>query len=144
MSDVDLFKDRKFPPFAFGQQADEKDAELRNYVDIGKLIVEWAKDPSKRPADMTAFRAAVGDNMLIHPKYTRLRIEQADDNDTDLEFVLRLPPKGQVTESEDRVKDAQPGQAYPLPNLYAVLPGLNSPLDAFYSRIADYTMRSCR
>jgi hypothetical protein len=144
MSDVDLFTNRVFPPFAFGQQADEGDAELQNYVDIGKLIVEWAKDPSKRPADMEAFRKAVGNNMLIHPKYTRLRIEQADDNDTDLEFVLRLPPKGQVTESEERVANAPVGHGYPLPNLYDVLPGLNRPLEAFYSRVADYTMRSCR
>ncbi|MCA1367208.1 hypothetical protein I6F15_07325 [Bradyrhizobium sp. BRP14] len=145
MSGLDLFNNRTFPPFAFGRQVDETDAVLADYVAVGKLIVGWARDPQSAPRTMEEFREAVGRFMTIDPKYTRFRIEQADsDTGQGLEFVLRLPPAGQVAESETRVAQAGAGQTYPLPNLYADLAGNDVPLDAFYGRVADYTMRSCR
>ncbi|MBP1861549.1 hypothetical protein [Rhizobium herbae] len=145
MSALDLFNNRNFPPFAFGRQIDETDAVLADYVAIGKLIVEWAKNPQSAPTTMAELRSKVGAFMTIDAKYTRFRIEQADSDTAEgLEFVLRLPPAGQVAESEGRVASASPGQDYPLPNLYADLAGNDVPLDAFYGRVADYTMRSCR
>lgn len=145
MSDFDLFKDRVFPPFAFGHKLDESDAVLADYVAVGKLVVAWAKDPTSAPKTIDDFRAAVKPYMTIDEKYKRFRIVQADNAvDPGLEFVLRLPPAGQVAESEDRLKAAPKGTVYPLPSLYAELAGNDEPLDAFYGRVADYTMRSCR
>lgn len=145
MSGMDLFTDRDFPPFAFGRKIDESDAGLADYVAIGKLIVGWAKNPGSAPTTMAEFRSQVEPFMTIDTKYTRFRIEQADsETSAGLEFVLRLPPAGQVSESEERVASALPGQGYPLPNLYTELAGHDVALDAFYGRVADYTMRSCR
>ena len=64
-----------------------------------------------------------------------------------LEFIIRLPPCGQVTESEDRVKNGQSG--YGLPPLYTDIlfssrPNRVSELEILRARVADYTMRSCR
>jgi len=145
MSEFDLFGNRNFPPFAFGHKFDESDAVLGDYVAVGKLIVEWAKKPASAPKTMEEFRVAVEPYMTIDEKYTRFKVVQADnETDSGLEFILRLPPAGQVKESEDRLKTAPAGTVYPLPTLYAELAGNDEPLDAFYGRVADYTMRSCR
>ena len=70
-----------------------------------------------------------------------------DDGSNGPEFVVRLPPCGQVTESEDRILG---GSSYLLPPLYEGIlfstdpnPGVNS-IDVLRARVADYTMRSCR
>ena len=157
---VDFFTNRNFPPFAFGPQIDERRAILDDYWQVGQLIVQWATNAIPRPADMQQFRQAVGNLMHIPAAYTRFRIEQADSNTAaGLEFVLRLPPDGQVAESENRIKQ---GAGYVLPPLYSLLAEARDPeptlvqlipdqdpdkalnLETFYARVADYTMRSCR
>ena len=153
MSDLDtLFKNRNFPPFAFGQDATEENAVFENYENIGKLIYAWASGAEAWPPSMAEFRHAVGNDLFVPPEYKRLRIVQADnpwilseDGDDGLEFVLRLPPKDQVMESASRVDQGITN--YPLPPLYTdyLVDGHGIPAKSvLFARIADYTMRSCR
>ncbi|WP_417684023.1 hypothetical protein [Roseibium sp.] len=150
--DTKLSTDRKFPPFAFGPTQHELDASFDNYRDVGQLVFEWATGARPWPENMAAFRKAVGKNMYVPPEYERLRIVQADNGSVQsepgsngLEFVLRLPPKGQVSESAKIIRSGL--SEYPLPRLYSMFlqEGHGFPAESvFFSRIADYTMRSCR
>lgn len=70
------------------------------------------------------------------------------------QFVVRLPPAGQVSESLGRT--SQQDSQYNLPPLYTqfLCPNADAPVDGngnsiddvrmFAARVADYTMRSCR
>jgi hypothetical protein len=150
--DSTLTSNRNFPPFAFGTTPDELNVSFENYRAVGQMIFDWATGARAWPANMADFRTQVGSNMHVPQEYQRLRIVQADNasvqsesGSNGLEFVLRLPPKGQVSESAQIVADNL--QDYPLPRLYTLFlqPGHGRPaLDVFHSRIADYTMRSCR
>ncbi len=153
MSDLDtVIEDRKFPPFAFGEEPDESQATFQNYEKVGQLIYEWATGDKPWPKDLADFRALVGDNLYVPAEYERLRIVQADNGSVQiepgsngLEFVLRLPPKGQVMESAERIDSGI--TSYPLPPLYELYLQQGHgrpPKGVFHARIADYTMRSCR
>jgi len=150
--DTTLTSNRKFPPFAFGTTPDEMNVAFSDYVAVGQLVFDWATGAKAWPESMADFRAQIGTSMHIPAEYERLRIVQADNpsvqcecGSNGLEFVLRLPPKGQVSESQQIV--ANDLQGYPLPRLYTLFLQDGHAFareEVFLSRIADYTMRSCR
>lgn len=188
-----LFQNRVYPPLEFGSSPNvanhEANAKFNDYEKIGRLIVEWAQaEEEDRPQDITELQTAIGNHIQIDPKFTKLRFEQGDDSlPNDYELVIRLPPKGQVSESEARIilnsdlatQIAELNQqlltavpaaqqairdqiatlesemfegSYDIPPLYQDFLVVNqddsgkpiSEIRKFYSRVADYTMRSCR
>jgi len=94
----------------------------------------------------------------VKPEKVEKYEQITDDAETGPQFILRLPPCEQVTESEDRAEfDNDDNKSYLLPPLYTVQlfkQGSQqnmrrdgtpiSQLEMFYARVADYTMRSCR
>ncbi|TIP75577.1 MAG: hypothetical protein E5X53_01930 [Mesorhizobium sp.] len=145
---------RKYPPIQFGIDGDETSAIFKDYEAVGKKLVEWAQQGEDSwPKTIDELRVAFKDLLTIPDVFKRLRVEQGDDGtEGDYELVLRLPPKGQVTESEQIVKAKVDEDVYPLPALYTEFePGgrdedkkVITQLRFFYARVADYTMRGCR
>ena len=146
--------ERRFPPLQFGSGENEESARFSDYEYVGRKIVEWAQNgPDSWPKNIDELRAALDGHMTIPDVFKRLTITQGDDDrEADYELVLRLPPRGQVTESERIVQSDETGEPYPLPPLYTGFqPGapdenrqaINA-LRYFYARVADYTMRGCR
>jgi hypothetical protein len=145
-------KKRVYPPIQFGKTGDEAKAEFTDYEFVGKKIVEWAQNPDTWPTSIDELRKELGGHLTIPPKVKVLKVIQGDDHDPkSTEFILRLPPKNQVSESEKIVRTS-PNGAYELPPLYTEYkPGekdedgkVINRLRAFYARVGDYTMRGCR
>ncbi|MES0166656.1 hypothetical protein NKJ87_11710 [Mesorhizobium sp. M0027] len=147
--------DRKYPPIQFGRRGDETGAIFKDYEAVGKKLVEWAQqdDEDSWPKTIDELREAFKDLLTIPDVFKTLTVVRGDDHIEDnYEFLLRLPPKGQVTESEQIVKAKVEDDVYPLPALYKDFePGgrdedkrVITQLRFFYARVADYTMRGCR
>ncbi|RWN02217.1 MAG: hypothetical protein EOR84_05115 [Mesorhizobium sp.] len=144
--------DRKYPPVQFGIDGDEASAIFKDYEAVGKKLVEWAQQDNA-PETIDELRLAFKDLLTIPDVFKSLRVVQGNDRtEGDYEFLLRLPPKGQVTESEQIVTASVGDDVYPLPPLYTDYePGgrdedqnVITQLRFFYARVADYTMRGCR
>lgn len=153
---------RSFPPLAFGPTGLERDARFEDYEAVGAVIRKWAMDEKSWPKTCREFLAALGNgtHIVIDEKYTAFTISQVtehgsggsptrqqamDDNDySGLHFLLRLPPRQQLTETLGLV--TRSGQGYPAPPLYTTFIG---DLDkggekAVHARVAEYSMRGCR
>ena len=151
MGDIGSNK-RVYPPIQFGKTGDEANAEFTDYEYVGRKIVGWAQAPATCPKTIEDLRAALQGHLTIPATVKTLKVVQGTDDDSkSTEFILRLPPKGQVSETEKIVSDS-PNSTYELPPLYTEYqPGgvdesgaTIDRLRAFYSRVADYTMRGCR
>jgi hypothetical protein len=141
---------RKFPPMEFGPTDNElADATFVDYAEVGKQLIAWAKGgPATWPKDIDDLRTALKGHLHIPPGVKRLKVIQSDDSKEDnVEFILRLPAKNQVSESEQLATDGSYGK----PPVIKILndekdavKGALTKLDLFHARVADYTMRQCR
>jgi hypothetical protein len=121
--------------------------DIHDWVELGKLIVAWSKDPASAPQDMTAMRTKLDGIALIPSRMTKLVYVQAD-----LETMLvRLPNKPMLLETEEAFQPTHaPGahHGYPLPHFYKdVADNKRNPpdlLQTWHSRIADYTIAQCK
>ncbi len=126
-----------------------KPMRILNYELAGRLVVEWAQGKKAPPEDMADMRSQLAGIVEIPERYQTLEVVQGDNH----HFVLRLPPKDQVTQSEEEVmqetkqakETGNPKFYYP-PKFYSdLLVEKDIENDAFfYSRISDYTIRGCR
>lgn len=155
-----VFEDRTYPPLAFGSKPDESDAQLENYASVGYVILGWATGEKEWPTTVEEFKSAIigtGDtpNFYFPDAYTMFSIVQAGDDGEPMkyrvmaggtpgnEFLLRLPPKGQVMESRTLI--GRYPDSYGVPPLYSNdLANHPNQVDVFHARVADYTMRGCR
>lgn len=117
--------------------------EVLDYVAFGRIIVDWALDPAKRPQDLAGVKAALRDVVVIPDRIQTVSYVEVAQSD----LVIRLPNPDMVQESLNAFQAGQRNDAYPVPLFYRNLlsAGSNmSKLDALYSRIADYTIAQCR
>ncbi len=141
---------RQFPPLEFGPTGDElTSVRFSDYEKVGEKLIEWAKKgPGSWPKNMDELRKELAGLATFPPQVTRLTVVQSYDSDEgNFEFILRLPAKGQVSESE---RLAEAGQ-YEQPPVIRFLNAKQdesgnplTPLQQFHARVADYTMRQCR
>lgn len=126
-----------------------KPMNILNYELAGRLVVEWAQGKKDPPKDMADMRSQLAGIVEIPERYQTLEVVQGDNH----HFVLRLPPKDQVTQSEKEVVEEtkqanETGEPkfYDPPKFYSdLLVEKDIENDAFfYSRISDYTIRGCR
>jgi hypothetical protein len=142
--------ERKYPPLEFGPDGKEmENVRFSDYASVGEKLIAWAKDgPASWPKNMEELREELKGLVTFPKQITRLTIVQGyDDTEGNSEFVLRLPPKGQVSESEVLADKG----TYDEPPVLRMLvkrrdeseEELNA-IERFRARVADYTMRSCR
>lgn len=138
---------RDFKPINFLEEGNTTEEIFKNYIEIGTKIMEWANGIGV-PTDMADLRAQLDGLIDIPEGVKNLKVLQGDDSDKDnAEFVLRLPPRNQLNESEYQLTVND--EDYRLPGIYenAVPNGsdlLNDPVNMLRARVADYTMRGCR
>lgn len=141
---------RDYPPLEFGPSGDEhNDVSFSDYEAVGKKLIEWAQNgPASWPKDMDDLRKQLEGLVTFPPQVKRLQVVQSDDSTPgDFEFILRLPARGQVTESANIAAEGTYGQP-PVIRMLSDKQDENgnplTPLRQFHARVADYTMRQCR
>ena len=147
---------RQYPPIHFeDREVDQPRKVFPRYVEVGRVIYEWATGQRPHPKSMEEVREALGDgdNIFIPENMKNVEVVQGEDDDPEsTTFILRLPPANQVSESQQQTSQAG-REPYPTPLLYDFLIGLGAlddegkpakTEDVMYARIADYTMRGCR
>lgn len=123
---------------------------ILDYERAGRIVVAWAQGKTPPPKDMEDMRQQLAGIVEIPERYQRLSVVQGDNH----HFILRLPPKDQVTQSEEDVlqdledeKNTGERRSYELPQFYKDMlleSGLWNNATFFYSRISDYTIRGCK
>lgn len=119
--------------------------EVADYIELGRLVAQWATEPATRPATVAELRLQL-DGIAVLPD----RIKTVEFTQSSLDhLVLALPAREVVEDSLDRVTDPLGDGQYPLPQFYAdhYRPGFGpvmTPLDTLLARVADYTIAQCR
>lgn len=141
---------RKFPPMEFGPSKDEiADATFADYAAVGQQLIKWAQGgPATWPKDIDDLRQAFKGHLHIPEGVKRLKVIQSDDSlEDNVEFILRLPAKNQVSESEALAKEGNYNKPPVIEIIFMENDSKKGPLtklDLFHARVADYTMRQCR
>ena len=118
--------------------------EVADYIEMGRLVAQWATDPATRPGTSPSSRQL--DGIAVVPD----RIKSVEFVQSTLDhLVLRLPVKEMIEESLERMTDPMGDGRYPLPQFYAdhYRPGFGpvmTPLDILLARVGDYTIAQCR
>jgi hypothetical protein len=119
--------------------------EVADYIELGRLVAQWATEPATRPATVAELRLQL-DGIAVLPD----RIKSIAFTQSGLDhLVFALPAKEVVEESLERVTDPLGDGQYPLPQFYAdhYRPGFGpvmTALDTLLARVADYTIAQCR
>lgn len=119
--------------------------EVADYIEMGRLVAQWAGDPSTRPETVAELIEQL-DGIAVVPERIRNVSFVQGTLDT---LVLRLPVKEMIEESLDLMSDPMGDGGYPLPQFYAdhFRPGFGpvmTPLDTLLARVGDYTIAQCR
>jgi hypothetical protein len=119
--------------------------EVTDYIEMGRLVAQWASDPAARPASLAELRRQLADIATVPDRIRSFEFVQG----TLDHVVLRLPEPEMVAESLDRATDPVSDGRYPLPQFYAdhCRPGFGpvmTPLDTLLARIGDHTIAQCR
>jgi hypothetical protein len=118
--------------------------KILDYESAGRQVVRWAQGKDPLPGTMAEFREKLAGIVHVPERYLSISFTQGDDH----HFVMRLPPKNQVSQSEIIVNAQPKGIAsYDPPKFYLDMLTADENFDNipfFYSRIADYTIRGCR
>ncbi len=119
--------------------------DVADYIEMGRLVAQWATDPATQPKDVDALRDQL-DGIAVVPE----RIKTVEFVQSTLDhLILRLPVREMVEESLERMTDPMGDGRYPLPQFYADFyrPGFGpvmTPLDTLLARVGDYTIAQCR
>lgn len=119
--------------------------EVRDHVELGKIVAGWALDPDSAPRDLESLRSALAGVASIPDRYKKLELRQGD-IDT---LVIQVPPRELVEEGINRTTDPMADCRYPLPNFYSDFFRTNvspvmTPFDTLMARMGDSVMAECR
>ena len=119
--------------------------EVADYIELGRLVAQWATEPATRPASVAELRLQLDGIAVLPDRIKTIAFEQSSLD----HLVFALPAQEIVEESLDRMTDPLGDGTYPLPQFYAdhYRPGFGpvmTPLDTLFARIADYTIAQCR
>jgi hypothetical protein len=119
--------------------------EVADYIEMGRLVAQWATDPATRPASLAELKQQL-DGIAVVPD--RIRSFEFVESTLD-HLVVRLPVKEMLEESLERVADPLDDGRYPLPQFYAdhYRPGFGpvmTSLDLLLARVGDFTVAQCR
>ncbi len=119
--------------------------EVTDFIEMGRLVAEWALDPVSRPTDAAGLRDQLRGIATVPERVRTVEFVQ----DTVDHLILRLPVREMVVESLDRMTDPMGDGRYPLPQFYVdhCRPGFGpvmTPLDTLLARISDCTIAQCR
>jgi hypothetical protein len=119
--------------------------EVEDYIEMGRLVAEWAIDPARRPGGLRALREQLAGIAVVPERLRTMTFVQG----TLEHLVLRLPPRALVEDALERMSDPMGSPSYRLPQFYAdhCRPGFGpvmTPLDTLLARVGDQTIAQCR
>lgn len=119
--------------------------EVADFIEMGRLVAQWAADPATRPATVQELREQL-DGVAIIPD--RIRTVEFTQSRLD-HLVLAMPPREMIEDAIDRMSDPLSDGRYPLPQFYAdhCRPGFGpvmTPVDTLLARVGDHTIAQCR
>jgi len=119
--------------------------EVEDYIEMGRLVAEWAIVPASRPAGLAALRDELAGIARL-PE--RIRTAEFVQGTLD-HLVIRLPAKALIEEALARMSDPMGNPRYQIPQFYADhcrprLSPVMTPLDMLLARVGDQTIVQCR
>ena len=119
--------------------------EVEDYIEMGRLVAEWAVDPASRPADLAALKEQLAGIAALPERVRTVEFVQG----TLEHLVIRLPAKALVEDTLEQMSDPLGSPCYQLPQFYAdhCRPGFGpvmTPLDTLFARVGDQTIAQCR
>ncbi len=119
--------------------------EVEDYIEMGRLVAEWATEPASRPADLEALKDQLAGIALVPGVVRTVEFVQG----TPEHLIIRLPAKELIEDNLQRMSDPLGNPRYQLPQFYAdhCRPGFGpvmTPLDTLLARVGDQTIAQCR
>ncbi|HET9069846.1 MAG TPA: hypothetical protein VFN28_14475 [Amaricoccus sp.] len=119
--------------------------EVEDYIEMGRLVAEWAIAPASRPSGLAALREELAGIARL-PE--RIRTAEFVQGTLD-HLVIRLPAKALIEEALARMSDPMGSPRYRIPQFYADhcrprLSPVMTPLDMLLARVGDQTIVQCR
>lgn len=119
--------------------------EVRDHIEMGRLIEQWALDPESRPTTVEELAWQLEGIAEVPRSIRNIEFVQGS-ADT---LVLRLPDSAIMARAVAEMAGPRERGAYPLPRFYAdhYFPGAGpvmTPLDLLYARVGDYAIAQCR
>ncbi|HRO10817.1 hypothetical protein [Amaricoccus sp.] len=119
--------------------------EVEDYIEMGRLVAEWAIDPAGRPADIGALRGQLAGIAALPDRLRSMEFVQGSLK----HLVIRLPARPLVEEALARMSDPLGSPRYRIPQFYADhcrprFGPVMTPLDMLFARIGDQTIVQCR
>ena len=75
--------------------------EVEDYIEMGRLVAEWATDPDSRPADLAALKEQLAGVAVLPERVRTVEFVQG----TLDHLVIRLPAKELVEDTLERMLD---------------------------------------
>ena len=119
--------------------------EVIDYVEMGRIVAGWAKDPSTRPETVEECKIQTDGVAVVPDRIKGLMFVQSSMET----LVLRLPEENMMKMAEDFFGNDDSADQYHAPAFYrdqyeqSSGAGL-SKLEFLYARVGDYTIAQCR
>lgn len=119
--------------------------EVDDYIEIGRLVAEWATEPATRPADVAELRDQLAGIATVADGIRTVEFVQG----TTDHLVVRLPAKELIEATVEQLSDPLGHPRLQVPQFYAdhCRPGFGpvmTPLDTLFARVGDQSIAQCR
>lgn len=118
---------------------------VEDYIELGRRVVEWATDPSSRPASIAELRDQLAGIAEVSGRIRTMEFVQG----TAEHLVIRLPGGVPAAVAMEEFSDPLGNPRCQVPQFYAdhCRPGFGpvmTPLDTLLARLGDHTFAQCR
>ena len=119
--------------------------EVADYIELGRLVADWTRDPDTRPGSIGELIAQLDGIARVPDSFKEVKFVDGEVET----LVIRLPERGVMEHTLSALESLLVGERYHLPKFYDDIyhrhfgPEM-TPLDTFLARMGDYTIAQCR
>lgn len=119
--------------------------EVADYIELGRLVVDWTRNEDARPATVAELAAQLDGIAKVPETFKEVRFVEGKSD----VLVIRLPERTVTDQTMATVESLLVSEPYMLPKFYDDIyhkhfGPVMSPLDIFLARVGDYTIAQCR
>lgn len=120
------------------KQPDRATIEVADYIELGRIVAEWARDPASRPTSPAELRRQLTGVAVVPRRIETLAFVQNDATT----LYIRLPDAEQIGETMEALRDDCSGRLCNMPYFYRDYfdPGFGpvmSSFETFLARLGD-------